>query len=63
MVFKTGRFDCSLNGFVLFVNRTVLVVKRTMLVRGSQLLGLDRMVQSGSENYGLYLVQYARREK
>ena len=51
MVFKSKHFNCGLNGFVLFVHRTVLMIKRTVLVRSSKLLGLDHTVRFGSENY------------
>ena len=49
-ILKSGRFNCSSNNFVLFVHRTVLVVKRTVLVRGSGYLGWTVTVRSGSEN-------------
>ena len=35
MIFKSQWFNRGSNGFVLSVHRTVLVVKRTVLVRGS----------------------------
>ena len=37
---------------MLFMNKTILRVKRTGLMRGSWLTGSDRTVQSESENYG-----------
>ena len=51
MVLKSRQFNRLSNGFVLFVHRTVLVVKRTVLVRGFRLSRLDRTVRSGSENH------------
>ena len=50
-VLKSGRFNCGSNGFVLFMHRMVLVVKRTALVRGSRLFRSDRTVRSESENH------------
>ena len=48
----TVRFNSSSNGFLTFWYRTVLVVKRTMMLRGSRLIGSDCMVRSESKNLG-----------
>ena len=50
-VLKSRKFNCGSNGFMLFVHRTVLVVKRTVLVRGFRLSRSDCTVWSGSENH------------
>ena len=51
-VLKSGRFNRGSNCFVLFLHRTILVVKGTVLVRGSRLSRSDRTFRSGSENHG-----------
>ena len=40
-----------LNGFLLFLHITVSRVKKTVLVKGSQLTGLDYTVRSGFKNH------------
>ena len=52
---QIGRFNCSSNSFMLFVHRTVLVLKKTVLVRASRLSGSNRTVWSGSENLDCWL--------
>ena len=52
MVLRTVRFNLGSNGFLTFWYRTVLVVKRTMMLRGSRLIGSDCMVRSESKNLG-----------
>ena len=47
------RFNPGSNGFLTFCYRTVLVVKRTVMIRGLRFTGLDRTVRFKSENLEL----------
>ena len=49
----TMRFNPSSNGFLTFCYRTVLLVKRTVMVRGLRFTKSDRMVRFESENLEL----------
>ena len=51
-VLRTVWFDLSLSGFMHFSHREVLRAKRTGMIGGSRLIGLDRTIRSGSENFG-----------
>ena len=55
MVLRTLRFDYGSSGFMHFSHREVLRAKRTGMMRGSWLIGLDRTIRSKSEN----LVNYS----
>ena len=50
MVLRTVRFNPGSNGFLTFWYRTVLVVKRTVTLRGSRLIRSDRTIRLGLKN-------------